>query len=189
MLLLHFIHSTYNWTPLLRQHLQRAVPVVTDIHLNALFISLKHCPSEEATTKELCLFLQTVLVTFSLFEQKDYLNGLSLCQERKHYTLFRMWCTSRVRMFSFSFFFFLYLHFSWVLIFLGIYSITVQDKHLLDPSLASSYRLLSHMHFGTIPRHIYAQHTITLQRTISICNQRLCIIVNQHVCSFKSPCS
>lgn len=59
--------------------------MVTGIHLHALFVCLKHCPSEEAATKELCLFPQTVLVTFCLFEQKDYLNRLSLSQEPNDY--------------------------------------------------------------------------------------------------------
>lgn len=57
--------------------------MVTGMDLHALFVCLKHCPSEEAATKELCLFTQTVLVTLCLFEQKDYLNRLSLSQERK----------------------------------------------------------------------------------------------------------
>lgn len=57
--------------------------MVTGIHLHALFICLKLCPDEEAATKELCLFPQTVHVTFCLFEQKDYPNRLSLSQERK----------------------------------------------------------------------------------------------------------
>lgn len=59
--------------------------MVTGIHLHALFVCLKHCLSEEAATKELCLFPQTVPVTFCLFEQKHYLNRLSLSQERKDY--------------------------------------------------------------------------------------------------------
>lgn len=57
--------------------------MVTGIHLHALFICLKLRPSEEAATKKLCLFPQTVLVTFCLCEHKDYLNRLSLSQERK----------------------------------------------------------------------------------------------------------
>lgn len=59
--------------------------MVTGIHLHALFVCLKHCLSEEATTKELCLFPQTVPVTLCLFKQKHYLNRLSLSQERKDY--------------------------------------------------------------------------------------------------------
>lgn len=59
--------------------------MVTGIHLHALFVCLKHCLTEEAATKELCLFPQTVLVTLCLFEQKDYLNRLGLSQERKDY--------------------------------------------------------------------------------------------------------
>ena len=63
------VEAAYPHSFCYNQHLQYEVPVVTGIHLHALFVCLKHCLSEEAATKELCLFPQTVLVTFCLFEQ------------------------------------------------------------------------------------------------------------------------
>lgn len=56
---------------------------LSGICTSALFICLKHCPTEEATTKRPCLLPQTVLVTFCLFEKKDYLNRLTLSREKR----------------------------------------------------------------------------------------------------------
>lgn len=58
---------------------------MTGIQWHALFVCLKDCLSEEAATKGLCLFPQTVPVIFCLFQQKRYLNRLSLSQESKDY--------------------------------------------------------------------------------------------------------
>lgn len=94
---------------------------MTGIHLHALFVCLKHCLSEEATTKELCLFPQTVPVTLCLFKQKHYLNRLSLSQERKDYSMQSV-CNLMLVHYSFFFGIFIDVLFSWYMTKLSLWT-------------------------------------------------------------------
>lgn len=149
--------------------------MVTGIHLHALFVCLKHCLSEEAATKDLCLFPQTVPVTFCLFEQKHYLNRLSLSQERKDYA-----CVCNVMLVLFMSCSFL--HFSWTLHCTGIFMTLQHTKlNLLTPVNIEINCFLYISHFIYAYTFLDKYHTIHLKSLTSSHNQRSCMIVYHNI--------